>query len=105
MSLKSVELQVAIPRTQEAARVQEQLHQRPQHDQQQVSGQLQKQYETERKRPQSLQESDQRIIREDEHSSGKHSSQQQNSRQKNQTQKQKESAIHPYKGHHIDISL
>lgn len=104
MSLKSVELQVAIPRTQEATRVQEQLHQRPQQDQQQVAGQLQKQSETERKRPQSMQESEQRVIRDDEHSNGKQSSEQQSGHKKKQ-HKQKESCIHPYKGHHIDITL
>lgn len=109
MSLKSVELQIALPRVQDAARIQEYNHQRPQHDQQLASEQMKTQQELERKRTASANETEKTLIRErqggnkrrgtlTEHPQAGHS-------KKDKKDKDGQEYLHPYKGHHIDISL
>ncbi|MBO8170990.1 MAG: hypothetical protein H0Z33_03755 [Bacillaceae bacterium] len=102
MSLKTVELQVAIPRVQDAARIQEQMHQRPYQDQQHISAQLKTEQQLERKKTTSSEQTEKGMIRDrDSRGDGQDSSQKE---RKKKTGNLKQ-ANHPYKGHHLDISL
>ena len=65
MSLKSVEMQIAVPRTQEAGRVQNEFQQRPMQDQALLADQLKKEDADDKKRSTSVDESANTAIRDD----------------------------------------
>lgn len=103
MSLKPVELQIALPRTTEAGKVQNEIQQRPLIDQQQLAGQNVKTSQEQAQRSSGVDESAESALREDGgrgnhqggHPSGERRQQQENSAP----------AEHPYKGKRIDLSL
>lgn len=107
MSLKSVELQIAIPRTQEAGTMQNQLQHKRVIDQAQLANHAIKTTEKSRVRNAKLNEAaNAQIRREEDKPDSRHG--QQPSRQREQADHPDESgkkAEHPYKGQHIDISL
>lgn len=105
MSLKSVELQVAIPRSQDAGRLQEQLNQRQviQHHQ---SAEEQKTHaELQRLKASHLESKNHSKISSDDPSSQEHSQQNDHHRNRQEKERGEEQAKHPFKGKHIDISL
>ncbi|NMO96185.1 hypothetical protein [Paenibacillus lemnae] len=103
MSLKSVELQIAVHRTNEAGRMQQEYHQRPSQDQAFLSAEENKQSREASQRSAEVDETAESAVRDDGSSRSHHQLEQ----EKNRTGEQETSqpADHPYKGHHLDISL
>lgn len=108
MDLKSVELQIAVPRTGEASRIHQDQQQRPLMDQQQLAGQNVKHAEQQSKRSAGVDESAKALVREEErHSSNKDESNSSSGHDKESTESPNKThpAEHPFKGKHIDLSL
>ncbi|OEF98630.1 hypothetical protein [Desulfuribacillus alkaliarsenatis] len=106
MSLKAIELQVAIPRTKDAGRIQEQLQQRPQNDQTQLANAQKKNIVKEQQKTLETQQTEHQKIKEHQEKHNKNSNQQQNKNRKNKSDKDNQkSTKHPFKGHSVDISL
>lgn len=103
MTLKAVELQIAIPRATEAGAVQKQLLQKPVHDQTSMAAMNAKQLEEESKKTNMLEQSSEHLRANNEEQNNGTNDQNQGNFKKNK--KQTESVEHPYKGHHIDLSL
>lgn len=101
MSLKPVELQIALPRTHDAGKVQNNLQQRPTLDQQQLAGQNVKHSQEISLRSTEVDESAESALRD----GGKGSSPSQSDSRKQDKQENTHDAEHPYKGHRIDFSL
>ncbi|KUP24333.1 hypothetical protein [Paenibacillus sp. DMB5] len=103
MSLKPVELQIALPRTTDAGKVQNELLHRPVLDQQMLAGQNVKHAAEQAQRTSGVDESSETKLRGD----GERENDQGN-RSSGQGQKNKDTphdAEHPYKGRRIDLSL
>lgn len=107
MSLKSVELQVAIPRTQDLGRKQEQMNQRNviQHHQSLEDQKLQA--DLQRLRSSEVEAKKQARLSSEDPSSQSSTEQhaQQNAQQEEEKHQNERDAEHPFKGKHIDISL
>jgi hypothetical protein len=103
MSLKSLEMQVALPRTQDFGKMQEQMNQRTMVNQQQSSEEEKLKAELDRKRSVKMEGKNKGNISSEDQSSNGYDE------QKKKRQKEKEHvedhSAHPYKGKHIDISL
>lgn len=105
MSLKSIELQVALPRTIEAGRIQDQLTQKSNHDQQQLALMNQSEQELNRTRSTPL------IATHEYLGLHQNSKREQSPKERQKAQKDKrnvqapKNAEHPYSGKHIDLSL
>ncbi|MEH7222585.1 hypothetical protein V7112_02130 [Bacillus sp. JJ1566] len=99
MSLKLVELQVAIPRTGDAGKIQEQLMMRGQHMQDHISAENEKLEKRNRTKVNENNKSENAEIHKDE-SSNPFSKQ---SLHKTQNPEHEEKELHPYKGNFIDI--
>lgn len=108
MSLKSIELQVALPRTQDVGKLQEQHNQREVIKQHLDDEERKLQAEQERNKPTALEGTQLRRIGEEEENRKRQQGELKN-REQNRKKKKKESpaqfAQHPYKGKHIDLSL
>ncbi len=106
MSLKAIELQIALPRTQSAGKIQDQLQQRGQVVQDYLATEQQKKVERERKQVIETSETEKKRLNNDDENRD-----QQNSK-KNQAQKTivkqnkqiSHLAKHPYKGNYVDFS-
>lgn len=113
MSLKAVELQVALPRTLEVTRVQEQQQQRTMHEQQSMIDQRRDLDEHMRKRPNDVDETQKNQIREREQKNGRNHFGQAESSHSNEEKEsstaenttQTVSMRDPMRGRFIDISL
>lgn len=103
MTLRPVELQIALPRTTEAGKIQNELQQRPSLDQQQLAGQNVKQSLEMSQRSPEIAESAESALRNDGGRGNQHGGSASNPRQ--QKQEEARTAEHPYKGHSIDLSL
>lgn len=106
MSLKAVELQIAIPRSRDMGTEQQQHMQKPVQDQAKLSEHLNKLHELERQRSNKVDQSIEVEHREDP--SANEQQEQDHSRKKKKQQKdskEADKAQHPYKGRHIDFSL
>ncbi|MNO86589.1 hypothetical protein D3C76_779930 [compost metagenome] len=102
--MKSVELQIAVPRTQEVGKVQNELQQRSTQEQTFLTNQQIKESHEMRHRSSNVDETTNSSIREE--GKQQHSSQRQGQSHANQQeQTEHQPAEHPYKGHHIDLSL
>ncbi|MCJ8010630.1 hypothetical protein MUG84_02595 [Paenibacillus sp. KQZ6P-2] len=101
--MKSVEMQIAIPRTTEAGKVQNDVHHRTSQDQQFMAGQQLKEDQVHRQRSSGIDETANAAVRDD----GKqHSSHHEGSNSKKSKQEPEEHhSEHPFKGHHLDVSL
>jgi hypothetical protein len=102
MSLKPVELQIALPRTHDAAKVQNNQQQRPVLDQQHLAGQNVKHSQEISMRSNEVDESSEPALRDG--GNGKHSGSHADQREPRK-QENTHDAEHPYKGHRIDFSL
>lgn len=104
MSLKSVDMQIAVHRSHEASVNQQQLNQKPSNDQALLGLQHEKQAKLDRQKTGELEESPQANIHDDQSGKRDQRSRREGRDQRNQDE-ETEQAIHPYKGKHIDISL
>ncbi|WP_240480034.1 hypothetical protein [Paenibacillus fonticola] len=104
--MKSVELQIAVPRTSEAGRIQQDQQQRPLSDQSLLAQQNLKTSELERKRSSGLEQSahNKAVKREGSASSDRQQEQPESGEQQEERDKD-QPAEHPYKGKHIDLSF
>ncbi len=106
MSLKPIELQIALPRTQDAGTMQQKLVHKPIHDQELLAVRTMKEQEELRKKSQKVEASDKMMIEDEkEDSAGQQDDEEQKSSKEKQSQVKEASIAHPYKGHHIDLSL
>ncbi|MDQ0214275.1 sRNA-binding protein [Oikeobacillus pervagus] len=102
MSLKSVEMQIALPRTHEAGKISNQQQQQGQLLQEHAAENTEKQLERKRKMVHQSEQKEELHLK--ERQSKEHSPvERQHQNQKNKKKRQKESK-HPYKGKQIDIS-
>ncbi|USK57037.1 hypothetical protein LIS82_11375 [Cytobacillus solani] len=104
MSLKSVEMQIALPRTVEAGKIQEQLQQRGQN--MNDIGVQQTQKEQEKKRSTVIKQEQKGNVKLSQKQQENHqgtNGQQENEEQKEEKEK-KQKEYHPYKGTVIDFS-
>jgi hypothetical protein len=102
MSLKAVEMQVALPRTHDAGQMQNQLLHKPLDDQSQLAGRQLKQTENDRKKSAKIGETAGLAIREQERRGREKQRQNKGGGRK---AKQEAGAKHPYKGRRIDLTL
>lgn len=103
MSLKLLELQVALHRTNDAGKIQEQRNQRVMVNQQLSSEEQKLKAEIEKRKSMKMEgKGDSKISSDDPSSNGY--GEQKNKRQKNEEDTEI-SPLHPFKGKHIDISL
>ncbi|MGG4443424.1 hypothetical protein [Brevibacillus fortis] len=112
MSLKAVELQVAIPRTLEVSRIQEHQQQRSMHEQQSMIDQRRDLDEHMRQRPSDIEQSQKNQIREREKKQGQQDHKDNKESTNNQTSESSEGVSanadlmrDPLRGRIIDISL
>ncbi|MNI32092.1 hypothetical protein D3C76_15750 [compost metagenome] len=108
MNMKPVEMQIAIPRTSEAGRIQNEGQQRPHIDQNLLAGENIKNSEHDRKRSSGVDESahNTTVRREGNGSSEQQEGQAHSNHEDGHAEQGKEQmAEHPYKGKHIDFSL
>jgi hypothetical protein len=103
MSLKSLEMQVALPRTQDFGKMQEQMNQRSMVNQQQSSTEEKLRAELERKRSVKMEGKEKGIVSSDDQASNGYT--EQKKKQKEEDEISEARSTHPYKGKHIDISL
>ena len=103
MNIKPVELQIAVPRTTEAGKIQNDIQHRPSLNQQQLAAQIVKTSHEQAHRSSEIEESSETSVRDEgqsEHHSGGNSS----TGNKGESAKYRD-AEHPYKGHSIDLTL
>ena len=103
MSLRAVELQITIPRTHDAGKLQEQLQQRPVNDMAHLADEQKKQIEKQQQRANATDKAEKERIK-DQQNKNQSDQQEQNGGASSQ-KKVKNKAQHPYKGHRVDISL
>ncbi len=106
MSLKAIEMQVAIPRTQNVGKIQDQLQQRGQVSQANIASEQNKTDEKKRKQVLETTESEKKRLNNDDERR-EHSQSQTNKEEKQGMEDsplEETYAIHPYKGNHIDFS-
>jgi hypothetical protein len=106
MSLKAIELQVAIPRTQMAGKLQDQLQQRGQVVQDHLANEQQKTDEKNRKQVLETTETEKKRLNNDDESQNRNSSHHERHTNKKEKQLKEEItfAKHPYKGNFVDFS-
>ncbi|WP_048602473.1 hypothetical protein [Rubeoparvulum massiliense] len=103
MSLKAVELQVALPRTQDVGKMQEHLNQKPVVQQEQMM--LQAEQEVARNRKRAIRKGEGKSVSlQGDRQMGSHN-QEQGSHNESTNDDDHHPAPHPFKGHRIDISL
>lgn len=108
MNMKPVEMQIALPRTQETSTVQHQQQQRPSTEQAILNTQAQKLMERSRERNEQVESSQDARIRNQQHEGENHADRDGNDNNQSE-HKQDEAgqasvpAQHPFKGKHIDF--
>ncbi|RXT15140.1 hypothetical protein [Ammoniphilus sp. CFH 90114] len=102
MSLKSVELQVAIPKATDIAKIQHQLYHKPQHDQLDEHTLLQKKQSENAQRSNEVDKTDKASIKDKQEALNQRTPKK-NKKKKNNEEEQQ--PAHPYKGKTLDISL
>lgn len=103
MSLRSVEMQIALPRTQEIGNMHSQAQQRPTLEQAALAGESAKTTEQLRQKNTEIDETVHVPIRDQQ--PRQQSSSHRDNKKKNEKLEASETCEHPYKGHHIDFSL
>ncbi|WP_240375335.1 hypothetical protein [Bacillus piscicola] len=104
MSWKAVELQVAIPRTQEVGKMQEQLQQRGQAAQDRLAFQQEREEEQERVQVTAKQQTEKNTFSKDQDSRHSDRDSQFHQRRRQEAEKDTPSPSHPYKGNTIDFT-
>lgn len=105
MSLKAVELQIAVPRTSEAGKYQSESQQRPMNDQALLGQKAALETENMRQRSSAVDQSAETFVGERQTGGQSRDSSQQRSRSDESELPKEHPAEHPFKGHHIDFSL
>ncbi|MNW23587.1 hypothetical protein D3C74_02920 [compost metagenome] len=107
MSLKAVELQIAVPRTSEAGKYQSEYRHRAMNEQSHLGEQAMKDADAERNKPVNVSESSEAFVKLKDQEEGQQQSQRnRDQKTRSQTESAEEpKAEHPYKGHHLDLSL
>lgn len=106
MDLKAVEMQIAIPRTNELGRIQHEGQQRPMIDQSLLSMENVKEHELERQRSSGVDESAHNTtVKREGDSPGNQRQGQASPGEKQEEQEKVHPAEHPYKGRHVDLSF
>lgn len=106
MNMKSVEMQIAVPRTSEAGRIQHEQQQRPLIDQSILAGQNMKASELERKKSQAMEQSaHNKAIKREGNAAADQEQEQAEAEERQEEREKEQTAEHPYKGRHIDLSL
>lgn len=103
MSLKAIELQVALPRTHDAGKLQEQIQQRSQLTHDLAAREMQKEVEKQEKSVVKQKQKDNVKLKKDEKSGPPYESHAQEQREKEEPEEQVKMK-HPYKGNKIDFS-
>lgn len=98
ISLKNIEMQLALPRTHDAGKIQDLLNQRNQQIQDQLAHSIQKEVDLKRTQVSHNNESDKLSLKKDQ--SQQHHEQ---NKKKKKEQKKEENPDHPYKGKKIDF--
>ena len=101
MSLKTIELQVALPRTFEAGKLSEQIQQRGQHANDLASIEVEKKREHDKSSILNMTQKDKAFLKKDPSHSQSDLSDHSN---KDRREEKEETEIHPYKGITIDYS-
>ncbi|CAH0119837.1 MULTISPECIES: hypothetical protein [unclassified Paenibacillus] len=104
MSLKAVEMQIAIPRTNDAGIMQAQSQHKAVADQAQLAGQAEKTTEEMRQKNAKVDETAHLPIRDGERRQNAYYRRTKR-KQEDDGGGQQDEPKHPYKGHHIDLSL
>ncbi|MFD3260951.1 hypothetical protein ACE3MQ_20350 [Paenibacillus lentus] len=106
MNMKSVEMQIAVPRTSEAGRIQQDQQQRPLNDQTILAGQNIKASELERKKSQGMEQSaHNKAVKREGNTAADQEKGQAEAEEKQEEREKEQAAEHPFKGRHIDLSL
>ena len=103
MSLKAIELQVALPRTQDAGKLQEQIQQRSQLTHDLAAREMQKEVEKQEKSVVKQKQKDNVKLKKDEESGTQYESPTQKEQEKEEIEEPVKMQ-HPYKGNKIDFS-
>ncbi|ANF96547.1 hypothetical protein [Paenibacillus bovis] len=103
MGMRAVELQIAVPRTSEAGKIQQEHLMRPALEQSMLSDQLNEQADRMRTRSDGVKESSSASIH-DGHPGEQHASGRQHEQEEGAVH-EPVAAEHPYKGKHIDLSF
>ena len=103
MSLKLVEMQIAVPRTSEISRIQNEQQQRPSQDQTHLAGEQVKQDRQAAQRSVEVSETSDAAVRDGGRDSGAQHEQENETKQ--ETPEKQAAAPHPYKGKLLDITL
>ncbi|MGY0691585.1 hypothetical protein ACW2QC_02185 [Virgibacillus sp. FSP13] len=98
MGWKSIEMQVALPRTQDAGKLQDQMTRQNQHSQESLVANQLKQDEQKRKRVNEFAETDKVKVKKD------HSNQTSQDQQQEEQKQEDQFVDHPYLGNKIDFS-
>ncbi|MBS4207598.1 hypothetical protein [Bacillus sp. FJAT-50079] len=101
MSLKSIELQVAIPRTVEAGKLSEQLQQRGQQTFQQAASEMEEKLIKDRNSVNKMEQKEKMSLKDGHSKEQRDTNDHQHSSNK---QKSKRKKLHPYKGKTIDYN-
>lgn len=104
MSLKAIEMQIALPRTQDAGKIQEQIQQRSQIQHDYAAHEVQK--EVDKMQHSVVKEEQKSFLKFNEKDGNRDSGTFEQQKKKNQDKKKNtsNSQIHPYKGNLIDYS-
>lgn|SRR5690625_2776777 len=105
MSWRSIELQVALPRTQEVGKYQDQLSKQNQRFQESLAQSQMRLQELEKNRTNRFEKTEQQTIKDEDYLNKE--SKEQTKQGKNNTSKEKENephVSHPYLGHQVDIT-
>ncbi|WP_026297054.1 hypothetical protein [Paenibacillus daejeonensis] len=104
MTYRSLDLQISIPRTPEAGGLQSQMMNRPMIEQQKLADESLKTTEQLRQKSSEVEETVETAIRDDQQGQARGKQDQQPNEEKAEAAPETP-APHPFKGHHIDISL
>lgn len=106
MSLKSVDMQIAVHRNSDIGAHQQQLNQKPLDDQTMLAHQNEKNAVVNRHKSSEVNDTEKTNIR-DDHSNNQNQSQNRDGKRKKKSDKEAPLAqsLHPYKGKHVDLSL
>jgi hypothetical protein len=105
MSLRAIEMQIAIPRTPTAGKIQDQLQQRAQVAQDHLAMEQNKDDEKNRKQVlQTTETEKKRLSNDDENSSGNNPKQNKPKKLSSEEKQEPQLAKHPFKGNYFDFS-
>ena len=104
MTLRPIEMQSSMPRSQTVGKIQDQLQQRGQNMQEQIATDQKKLEEQKRKQVNETDQTDNSKLEPDKEEKRKHKDEEQQQRKKKKQEAKKEDIPHPYKGKFIDFS-